>query len=272
MAYIIISTTIIFFLSVFLCSPVESFWNRDIKGKCISPKNVSYANSASAIVQDLILLVLPLFYIRNLQVNRWRKLAVSLMFATGTFGCITTIVRLHTLTLYTISYDPTWDYAPLVIWTELELVAGLVCISLPPIRVLVSRLLPPRVREFFSRITSSSGSRSNPSDFSRPKIRTSVPPQRSSSDQDWHRHSGRNWVSINDPKGDSPQDTAIELSRVSKTETDLTNHASFRSSNTDKGEISRMSAIGRLSDRSYSEEFLQPHALTTPASGQHAPV
>ena len=87
-------------------------------------QGIAYVNSASAIVQDVILLILPLVFIRKLQMKRYRKVAVVFMFAIGTFGCIATIVRLHTLTKFNISVDPTWDYVPVTIWTELELAAG----------------------------------------------------------------------------------------------------------------------------------------------------
>ncbi|KAF2821220.1 hypothetical protein CC86DRAFT_359936 [Ophiobolus disseminans] len=162
LAYIVVSSLVIYFLTAFACSPVSSFWNRDIKGKCMDIQILAYANSASAILQDVILLILPLVFIRKLQVKRYRKIAVGFMFAVGTFGCIATIVRLRTLLAFTISLDPTWDYVPVTIWTELELAACFVCVSLPSIRILLVRILPASVKEFLSHITRQSRSRSNP--------------------------------------------------------------------------------------------------------------
>ena len=123
---------------------------------------LAYANSASAIVQDLVLLILPLVFIRKLQIKRYRKLAVTFMFSIGTFGCLATIFRLRTLLEFKISIDPTWDYVPVTVWTELELAAGFACVSLPSIRILVVRVLPARVREFLSHITHRSRSKSKP--------------------------------------------------------------------------------------------------------------
>ena len=122
---------------------------------------LAYANSASAIVQDIVLLILPLVFIRNLQIKRYRKIAVALMFSIGTFGCIATIIRLQALLTFKISVDPTWDYVPVTVWTEVELAAGLVCVSLPSIRILIVKILPVRVKEFLSHITQSR-SRSDP--------------------------------------------------------------------------------------------------------------
>lgn len=162
LVYLIINSLVIFFIAVFACTPVYSFWNRDIKGTCIDIQAGAYANSASALVQDVILLILPLVFIRNLQMKRYRKIAVGFMFVIGTFGCIATIMRLPSLNTFKISIDPTWDYVPVTIWTELELAAGFLCVSLPSIRMLIVRLLPKRVLEFLSNITHPSRSKSNP--------------------------------------------------------------------------------------------------------------
>lgn len=84
LAYMVVNSLVIFFVAIFACNPVNSFWNRDIKGKCLDIQGAAYANSASAIVQDIILLILPLVFIKNLQMKRFRKMAVGLMFCIGT--------------------------------------------------------------------------------------------------------------------------------------------------------------------------------------------
>ncbi|KAF2786450.1 hypothetical protein K505DRAFT_343799 [Melanomma pulvis-pyrius CBS 109.77] len=142
LTYIALSTIGIYLVTIFSCSPVNSFWDRDVKGKCLDINAVAYANSGSAIAQDIIILVLPLASVRKLKTNKYRKIAVGIMFAVGTFGCITTILRLHSLLDFRISIDPTWDYVPVTIWTELELASGFVCVSLPAIRILLTMMLP----------------------------------------------------------------------------------------------------------------------------------
>ena len=160
LAYIIVSTITLVFLTIFSCTPVQAFWNRDIGGKCLDIQSIAYATSASAIVQDIILLILPLVFIRNLQMKRSRKIAVGLMFAVGTFGCIATIIRLHALLNFKVTLDPTWDYVIVTIWTELELAATAVCISLPSIRVLLVKILPKRVKSWLTSVTRSTRNRS----------------------------------------------------------------------------------------------------------------
>lgn len=162
LVYLIVNSLVIFFIAICACKPIHSFWNRDIKGQCINIQAAAYANSASAIVQDIILLILPLVFIRKLQMKRYRKIAVGFMFVIGTFGCIATIMRLPSLSTFKISIDPSWEYVPITVWTELELAAGFLCVSLPSIRMLLVRLLPKKVMDFLSNITRPSRNRSNP--------------------------------------------------------------------------------------------------------------
>ncbi len=80
---IILSLGIIQFLTIFSCTPVQSFWDRDIKGSCLDVGAVGFANSANSILQDLIILIMPMPSLYKLQMKRWRKIAVGFMFAVG---------------------------------------------------------------------------------------------------------------------------------------------------------------------------------------------
>ncbi|KAF1924962.1 uncharacterized protein M421DRAFT_71288 [Didymella exigua CBS 183.55] len=174
LAYLVVNSSVIFFIIIFACNPVPSFWNRDIKGKCIDIQAAAYANSASAIVQDIILLILPLVFIRNLQMKRRRKIAVGTMFIIGTFGCIAAIMRLPSLNTFKMSIDPSWDYVPITVWTEFELAAGFLCVSLPSIRVLFFRMLPKRVKDCLSNIAHHFRNRS---DKRSPTPQQAIPPE-----------------------------------------------------------------------------------------------
>ena len=151
LAFIIINSIAIFLVATFPCKPMASFWNRDIKnGKCINIQAAAYANSACALVQDIILLILPLVFLRNLQMKRYRKIAVGFMFAIGTFGAVATVMRLPSLSTFKISIDPTWDYVAVTKWSQLELAAGILCLSLPSIRIVVAMIIPASVKDMLS--------------------------------------------------------------------------------------------------------------------------
>lgn len=61
------------------------------------------------------------------------------MFAVGGLGLVATIIRLGTLHVFSDFQDPTWDWIPLVYWTTTELAAGIICSSLPAVRMLLDR-------------------------------------------------------------------------------------------------------------------------------------
>ncbi|PVH97500.1 hypothetical protein DM02DRAFT_495220, partial [Periconia macrospinosa] len=150
LTYIVINTLTLLFLTIFACKPIATFWNRDIKGKCLDIPAIGYAVGVSAIVQDIILLILPLTMIRTLNMDRLRKIGTGFLFGIGAFGCIATILRLHTNPYIKVSFDPTWDYSGGMIWVELEITAIYMCISLPSIRILIVRVLPAGCKNFFS--------------------------------------------------------------------------------------------------------------------------
>ncbi|KAJ8111237.1 hypothetical protein OPT61_g6125 [Boeremia exigua] len=182
--YITINTLIIFLLTIFACTPVPAFWNRDLKGKCMDIQLLGYANSISAIVQDVVLVVLPMCYLRNLQMKKSRKLAVAVMFMIGSFGCITTIVRLRSLLTFKISVDPTWDYVPVVIWTELEITAAFACVSLPAIRVLLVKITPKSFKSWLTDVTQGSSYQNQVGSV----------PQEGSSRRNWYKDDA--WINL----------------------------------------------------------------------------
>jgi hypothetical protein len=206
LGYIVVSTLTLVFVTVFSCTPVQAFWNRDLKGQCMDIQIIAYSTSASAIFQDMILLILPLVFVKDLQMKKSRKMAVGLMFAVGTFGCVATVIRLHALLKFKITLDPTWDYVIVTVWTEIELAAIAVCISLPSIRVLLVKLLPERVKAFLSSITRTTRNRS------------AITPKPAMPVQ-WKQPSS--WVEITH-KGDDENDSSASSSKGGKSWNQIT--------------------------------------------------
>jgi hypothetical protein len=95
LTWIVISTLVIFLVTIFSCTPVQAWLNRDLDGKCIDITALAYANSASAIAQDVVLLVFPLVCIRRLNMKRYRRFAVGFMFGIGTLYIAHTLFSLH---------------------------------------------------------------------------------------------------------------------------------------------------------------------------------
>ncbi|KAK2060758.1 CFEM domain-containing protein [Colletotrichum caudatum] len=141
--FLLVGQVVIGFLTIFSCHPIELFWNRDIHtGGCLDVNQLAYANSALAILQDLIILALPIAMLPGLQMDLGKKISVTTVFLLGSVGFVSTIIRLQVLAVFGNSIDPTWDYAPVVWWTAVELGVVIVCACAPMIRTLAERALP----------------------------------------------------------------------------------------------------------------------------------
>lgn len=141
--FLVVGQVVIGFLTIFSCHPIELFWNKDIHtGACLDVNQLAYANSALAIIQDLLILALPIAMLPGLQMNRNKKISVAMVFLLGSVGFVSTIIRLQVLAVFGNSIDPTWDYAPVVWWTTIELGVVVVCACAPMIRNLVEKKFP----------------------------------------------------------------------------------------------------------------------------------
>lgn len=70
-------------LCIFPCKPVHRLWDQTLPGTCISPMVPGAISAVGNLVSDLIVLALPMLGVRNLQMRRKKKIAVSAVFAMG---------------------------------------------------------------------------------------------------------------------------------------------------------------------------------------------
>ncbi len=72
------------FGNVFLCNPVNFFWDRSLRGgKCMNNYIIWFTTAGLNIGQDLIILFLPIRVIRSLQISRSQKKGLITMLALG---------------------------------------------------------------------------------------------------------------------------------------------------------------------------------------------
>ncbi|KAF2476742.1 uncharacterized protein BDR25DRAFT_278059 [Lindgomyces ingoldianus] len=82
--FIVVAYTIAtVFACIFVCIPVQSFWNGDPNGKCINELASWFSNAAINIVTDLMIIVLPMPVIKNLNLARRQKKLLMGIFAFG---------------------------------------------------------------------------------------------------------------------------------------------------------------------------------------------
>ena len=72
------------FAVVFSCRPVAFFWDKTIKGgTCIDENNLAYGITATNIVTDIVVLILPIPWMWGLQMPAAKKMAIVGMFLLG---------------------------------------------------------------------------------------------------------------------------------------------------------------------------------------------
>ena len=82
-------TIFYFFYLLFACHPISYFWNRVLErsgGHCAPPRNVvaaTYTHGAISLVNDIAMVIIPIFVVKDLQMDLKSKITVTLIFAIG---------------------------------------------------------------------------------------------------------------------------------------------------------------------------------------------
>ncbi|KXH33044.1 hypothetical protein CSIM01_05179 [Colletotrichum simmondsii] len=128
-------------LVIFQCTPIQSIWNRAIPSQCLNLSAISSGGAACSILEDIVLIVLPVPELLRLQLDKKKKAALFGMFALGSFACVASMIRLKQLVYFAHTFDPTWDYVGVIDWSCAELNAAVMCSSLPALRPLFVKAL-----------------------------------------------------------------------------------------------------------------------------------
>ncbi|KAG7082427.1 integral membrane protein [Colletotrichum scovillei] len=128
-------------LVIFQCTPIQSIWNRAIPSQCLNLSAISSGGAACSILEDIVLIVLPVPELMRLQLDKKKKVALFGMFALGSFACVASMIRLKQLVYFAHTFDPTWDYVGVIDWSCAELNAAVMCSSLPALRPLFVKAL-----------------------------------------------------------------------------------------------------------------------------------
>ncbi|KAG5957352.1 hypothetical protein E4U58_006172 [Claviceps cyperi] len=133
-------------VTIFQCVPVENNWLRylqqDSSGKCLNMNLLGWTNGAVSVAIDLWIIGIPLSQITKLDLHWKKKIGAIVMFLTGTFVTIVSILRLQSLLYFFSSSNPTWDLWYTAWWSTIEINIGLICACLPAVRLLLARMWP----------------------------------------------------------------------------------------------------------------------------------
>ncbi|KAI1198346.1 hypothetical protein F5X97DRAFT_342651 [Nemania serpens] len=128
------------FCIIFQCTPVSYFWNiwdGLHEGKCINQWALFLSGGVLATSLDVVLILLPIYWISQLQFSNSKKIATLAMFSLGIVVIITSIMRIVSLYAFTHSENVTQNLTKLAIWGGLELYVANICACLPSLRPLV---------------------------------------------------------------------------------------------------------------------------------------
>ncbi|KAI0382387.1 hypothetical protein F5Y04DRAFT_45423 [Hypomontagnella monticulosa] len=135
-------------VSIFSCNPISGFWDHSIPSTCINLQWFYIGNAIPNILTDAALLCLPMRDIWSVRLDRHSKVAVSILFALGSFVIVASGLRIHFM-LTLDSNDLTWSYVGGELWTAIELDIGVVCCCLATSRPVLSCLFPESAKKLF---------------------------------------------------------------------------------------------------------------------------
>ncbi|MCJ1282459.1 hypothetical protein MMC26_001782 [Xylographa opegraphella] len=123
--------TIYLFLTIFACIPRQKIWNPTIPGSCYDAERSFIASSVINVFDDFLMLTLPIIFIWKLQAPIKKKIGISMIFASGLFACLSSVMRL----IYSVQSVPNPDVTnallPVSLWATAEISSGLVVCCLP---------------------------------------------------------------------------------------------------------------------------------------------
>ena len=138
-------TTASVFASIFQCSPVAFAFDNttnDGHGTCIDLTTFWYANAGFNIGTDVIIIIMPIWPVKGLNIPTRSKIALCGVFAVGIIVCITSILRFTTLNHSTSHTDIMWQSIASSMWTVIEYNLGIIAASMPALRRPFASLFP----------------------------------------------------------------------------------------------------------------------------------
>ncbi|KUJ18509.1 uncharacterized protein LY89DRAFT_498174 [Mollisia scopiformis] len=130
------------FVVIFQCVPIKSIWDTSIQGRCLNLNLIAYSGGIVSIVEDLIVILLPIRQLTELSFTTKKKIALAFMLSLGSFACITSMVRLKYIVQFNTSIDQTWDDVDSTIWSIIEVYTAVICSCLISLRPLIVKYIP----------------------------------------------------------------------------------------------------------------------------------
>ncbi|UZP35154.1 hypothetical protein NXS19_002970 [Fusarium pseudograminearum] len=175
-AFICANGTIFALVATFQCRPISHFWTKwdgNHKGWCANVNGVAWSNGAINIASDFLILSIPLFQLRKLNLDLNKKIGIGLMFSVGAFVTFMSIFRLYACIVAGVSHtdNQSWDYLAMSKWSTVEVNVGIWCACMPTLRIMLMRLFGQSKR-YISYGSNKSGQEISREDPNRPRTKS----------------------------------------------------------------------------------------------------
>ncbi|KAH8598657.1 hypothetical protein B0O99DRAFT_684044 [Bisporella sp. PMI_857] len=133
---------VVSFLAAFSCNPVRGFWDITTKSKCLNINNLFIATEAFTIALDIIVLVMPVYFIKSIKRSLSQRISISSTFLIGLVVTIISCIRLWRLVRisHRPGFDPTFNQIDAGVWGSLELNIWVIVASIPALRPLFTTI------------------------------------------------------------------------------------------------------------------------------------
>ncbi|KAK2029173.1 integral membrane protein [Colletotrichum zoysiae] len=145
------------------CRPFSYFWTRwdgEHKGVCVDLSKLGLVHVGLNIALDIVMLVLPVTQVYHLKMDMRKKIGVIAMFQAGIFLTIASVLRIKTLTTFSMSLNLTADSVDVAIWGYIETGVGVIVACMPSASQLLKRI-PSKVTQLTTAMASNKGSSGN---------------------------------------------------------------------------------------------------------------
>ncbi|CAI6337644.1 unnamed protein product [Periconia digitata] len=140
-------TVAVFFAELCACQPISATWKveSDIRS-CMDMRAFYIAQGSINVVVDMLLLIFPLPLLRILNINQRQRIALVLIFSIGVIPLVASIIRLTEIVMVSnmeslpyLADDPSWRWAWVPVWGQIEVDVGIVAASLPSLSPLLKK-------------------------------------------------------------------------------------------------------------------------------------
>ncbi|KAB8290255.1 hypothetical protein EYC80_011121 [Monilinia laxa] len=132
-------------MSIFICNPIRGFWDFGIPSKCFAYNKGFIVNEGLTITLDIVVLVMPAYFISSIKRSLSQKISISSTFLVGLIVTIISIIRLWKLIVsdkrLAYGFDPTFNEVESCVWGAVEINLWVVVASIPTLRPLLGKVV-----------------------------------------------------------------------------------------------------------------------------------